>query len=61
MTTVDNLARLATVSGNTMSFALPEINARLCGWYYFVGADQLDVIRLLADAQDLLSILTDSE
>lgn len=32
-----------------------------CGWYYFVGADQLDVIRLLADAQDLLSILTDSE
>ena len=32
-----------------------------CGWYYFIGSDHLDVVRLLADAQDLLSILTDTE
>ena len=24
-----------------------------CGWYYFVRPDHLDVVRLLADAQDL--------
>jgi len=32
-----------------------------CGWFYFVGADHLDVVRLLADAQDLSAILTDLE
>lgn len=26
-------------------------------WYYFVAEDRLDVVRLLADAQDLLTIL----
>ena len=28
-----------------------------CGWFYFVHADHLDVVRLLADAQDLAIIL----
>jgi toxin ParE1/3/4 len=28
-----------------------------CGWYYFVRSDHLDVVRLLADAQDLTAIL----
>ncbi len=26
------------------------------GWYYFIAADHVDVVRLLADAQDLPSI-----
>lgn len=30
-----------------------------CGWFYFVHADRLDVVRLLADAQDLPAILAD--
>jgi len=28
-----------------------------CGWYYFVRSDHLDVVRLLADSQDLAAIL----
>ena len=32
-----------------------------CGWFYFVRADHLDVVRLLADAQDLPAILADPE
>jgi toxin ParE1/3/4 len=28
-----------------------------CGWFYFVRQDHLDVVRLLADAQDLTAIL----
>jgi toxin ParE1/3/4 len=28
-----------------------------CGWFYFVRANHLDVVRLLADAQDLTAIL----
>ena len=28
-----------------------------CGWFYFVRTDHLDVVRLLADAQDLTAIL----
>jgi toxin ParE1/3/4 len=28
-----------------------------CGWFYFVRPDHLDVVRLLADAQDLAAIL----
>ena len=30
-----------------------------CGWYYFVRPDHLDVVRQLADAQDLTAILDD--
>ena len=30
-----------------------------CGWYYFVRPDHLDVVRLLADTQDLGAILDD--
>jgi plasmid stabilization system protein ParE len=30
-----------------------------CGWFYFVHADRLDVVRLPADAQDLPAILAD--
>jgi toxin ParE1/3/4 len=30
-----------------------------CGWYYFVRPDHLDVVRLLADTQDLAAILDD--
>ncbi len=32
-----------------------------CGWFYFIAADGVDVIRLLADAQDLPAILADTE
>jgi toxin ParE1/3/4 len=28
-----------------------------CGWFYFARPDHLDVVRLLADAQDLTAIL----
>ncbi len=30
-----------------------------CGWFYFVRNDHLDVVRLLADTQDLNTILED--
>ena len=30
-----------------------------CGWFYFVGTDDIDVVRLLAHAQDLTSILSE--
>ena len=32
-----------------------------CGWFYFIGRDRLDVVRLLADAQELPAILADTE
>jgi plasmid stabilization system protein ParE len=28
-----------------------------CGWYYFILADHLDVVRLLADPQDIAAML----
>ena len=31
-----------------------------CGWFYFVTQDHFDVVRRLADAQDLPTILADS-
>lgn len=31
-----------------------------CGWFYFVAEDHVDVVRLLADAQDLPTILADA-
>lgn len=30
-----------------------------CGWFYFVRAEHLDVVRLLADAQDLTAVLAE--
>ncbi|CAB4363227.1 unannotated protein [freshwater metagenome] len=30
-----------------------------CSWFYFVTTDQVDIVRLLADSQDLPSILAD--
>lgn len=32
-----------------------------CGWFYFVAPDHVDIVRLLADAQDLPSIDFESE
>lgn len=32
-----------------------------CGWFYFVAPDHVDVVRLLAEAQDLPAILADTE
>lgn len=32
-----------------------------CGWFYFVGSEHVDVVRLLAYAQDLPSILAELE
>ena len=32
-----------------------------CGWFYLVAPDHVDVVRLLADAQDLPAILADAE
>ena len=32
-----------------------------CGWFYFVGSEHVDVVRLLAFAQDLPTLLADLE
>jgi toxin ParE1/3/4 len=32
-----------------------------CGWFYFIADDGVDVVRLLADAQNLPAILADTE
>jgi toxin ParE1/3/4 len=32
-----------------------------CGWFYFARADRVDVVRLLADAQDIVAVLADTE
>ena len=28
-----------------------------CGWFYFASGDRVDVVRLLADAQDIAAVL----
>lgn len=33
----------------------------LCGWFYFVTTDHVDVVRLLAEAQDLPALLADTD
>ena len=30
-----------------------------CGWFYFTSGDRVDVVRLLADAQDTAAVLAD--
>lgn len=30
-----------------------------CGWFYFVATDHIDIVRLLAEAQDLPAILAE--
>ncbi|HQZ34830.1 MAG TPA: type II toxin-antitoxin system RelE/ParE family toxin [Ilumatobacteraceae bacterium] len=30
-----------------------------CGWFYFASDDHVDVVRLLADAQDIAAVLAD--
>ena len=30
-----------------------------CGWFYFASSDRVDVVRLLADAQDIAAVLAD--
>lgn len=32
-----------------------------CGWFYFIATDHIDVVRLLAEAQNLPAILADTE
>ena len=32
-----------------------------CGWFYFVTGDHVDVVRLLAETQDLPALLGDTE
>ena len=32
-----------------------------CGWFYFIADDHVDVVRLLAEAQDLPDLLSDTE
>jgi len=32
-----------------------------CGWFYFASQDRVDVVRLLADAQDMTTVLADIE
>jgi len=32
-----------------------------CGWFYFASGDHVDVVRLLADAQDIAAVLADIE
>ena len=32
-----------------------------CGWFYFIADDHVDVVRLLAEAQDLPALLGDTE
>jgi toxin ParE1/3/4 len=36
-----------------------RINRFPCGWYYLLRPDHLDVVRLLADTQDLAAVLDD--
>jgi toxin ParE1/3/4 len=45
-------------------FVIPGLRVRRvdgfsCGWFYFVTGDHVDVVRLLADAQDLPTLLAD--
>jgi toxin ParE1/3/4 len=30
-----------------------------CGWFYFAGSDRVDIVRLLADAQDITAVLAE--
>lgn len=32
-----------------------------CGWFYFASGDRVDVVRLLADTQDIAAVLADTE
>jgi len=32
-----------------------------CGWFYFASGDRVDVVRLLANAQDIAAVLADME
>ena len=32
-----------------------------CGWFYFASGNRVDVVRLLADAQDIAAVLADIE
>jgi len=32
-----------------------------CGWFYFAGGDRIDVVRLLADAQDIAAVIAGIE
>ena len=32
-----------------------------CGWFYFSSGNRVDVVRLLADAQDIAAVLADLE
>ena len=32
-----------------------------CGWFYFASGERVDVVRLLADAQDIAAVLADIE
>lgn len=32
-----------------------------CGWYYFERSDEIDVVRLLADRQNITALLGESE
>ena len=32
-----------------------------CGWFYFVHGGRVDVVRLLADAQEIAAVLADIE
>jgi toxin ParE1/3/4 len=32
-----------------------------CGWFYFASDDRVDVVRLLAEAQDIAAVLADVE
>ena len=32
-----------------------------CGWFYFASGDRVDVVRLLAGAQDIAAVLADTE
>lgn len=40
---------------------LRRIHGFPCGWYYFVVGRRVDVVRLLADMQDLASMLGEAE
>ena len=32
-----------------------------CGWFYFASGDRVDVVRLLADDQDIAAVFADME
>lgn len=47
--------------GDIPGLRLRRLTGFGCGWFFFITADGVDVVRLHADAQDLPAVLADTE